>query len=133
MRFPIFAPTKGESMKRVEYEKEVDEDPEVVHRRDEKKKTNWKIEAIEESQVASAVSNKFGLCSKCAHVSYVRKKYGAEKACCGFWGEPEKRPLSSVDPVIECTMYSKAGAMEIQTMWRIAIFIDPKKPEEIGF
>ena len=114
-------------------EKEVDETPEVKIKREAKKNCNWKSEAIEEREVSSIVPNKFGLCSGCAHVDYKRSKYGAERAYCGYWGDPDKHPLSASDPLEICTYYKKAGDMDMSTMWRLATLIEPNKPDKIGF
>ncbi len=120
-----------------DYPEEFDDDEEGTEdeklRKKESKKSYWKTEAIDEADIASRVSDKFGLCAKCGHVDYERTKYGAERAFCGYWGYPEKHPLRTSDPVVECSNFKEAGQMDLQTMWRIATFIDPKKGDGIGF
>lgn len=113
------------------YDEEEDKSPEEIHKTKERKRAGWQTERIQERASSSQIPQKFGLCSKCEYADYSLSKHGTERVSCNCYGE-ERRAITSKDPVEVCTMYKRAGEMNISTMWSIAYLIEPKK-RQIGF
>ncbi len=70
----------------------------------------------------------FGLCSTCRCLKAAKTRYGRIKAKC-YEFEVE---LHGIDPVVECTAFSRRGEMDLSNMKEIALLIDITK-KSIGF
>ena len=69
----------------------------------------------------------FGLYSNCKYLMAAKTRYARIKAKCYEFDVN----LHGIDPVIECTYYTRRGEMTLTQMQEIATLIDLKRP--IGF
>ena len=71
----------------------------------------------------------FGLCQSCLNLRIVKSKYAIKCADCSM---VDNLHLSSDDPIIECSNYSKRGELTLQVMFSLATIIEPAK-NKAGF
>ena len=71
-----------------------------------------------------------GLCSKCCHLMYLQRRYGAYTARCQIFDSP----IHEEDPPTKCTSHYPKGQLSLVEMYALAIPIEEKsKRQKAGF
>jgi len=94
-----------------------------------------KAQRLEERTQELAWSRKysqFGICWNCTRFWFTKTKYGKETAICARY-DKEDLPLSSSDPVIECSEHVNKFALSVSVMWSMATLIEVEEPRRAGF
>ena len=88
---------------------------------------------ITENENRLKISSEFGLCSKCQHFIYARTSLGTEFYRCTSYLLEKIVRISKHDPINECLGFHPSGQLDLNTMFRIAHFIDTNHEKKIGF
>ncbi len=71
-------------------------------------------------------TKKFGACCTCAHAIFRLFKHGREEGFCCF-NSSEPIRLSSIDPIVDCTLYYDKLAPSLMEMSQMATIIEVKR------
>lgn len=75
----------------------------------------------------------YGLCSKCGNFKFAATEFAVRFAYCNQQYE-NPMPLSTREPILECSEYDERGRLTLREMGAIATLIDGKNVKEpIGF
>jgi len=79
---------------------------------------NWDGDVIDDIK-----TDKYGLCNNCTKAMIYKTKYYRTTGYCEKW----EKYLNEIDPVTECTNYSRRGEISLWDMKQMAIIIEVDK------
>jgi len=92
---------------------------------------DWKNLDIKASltERVPVISDEYGVCSTCVHLTLIKTKYGKEFAWCDWH---DKLKPNTVDPIVFCIHHSPRNQLSLKEMWTLATIINVDK-NKVGF